>query len=71
LNHGDVVATVADAAYAFLGEFANQAGNVCLLRWRAAAGYDSGQLDGYGDEFLAEVLEEQRERLSINEEACV
>lgn len=42
LNHGDVVAAVADAGDAFLGELADQVSHVGFLRGRTAAGDDSG-----------------------------
>ena len=43
LNHGNVVAAVANATDAFVGKFSDQVGYVGLLGRGTAAGYDSGQ----------------------------
>jgi len=56
LDHGDVVAAVADATDALFGVGANKAGHVGFLRGGASAGDDGGQLDGDGDEFGAVVV---------------
>ena len=53
LDHGDVVSTVADAAHAFLGVGADEAGDVGFLGRAAAAGDYGGKLDCDGDEFGA------------------
>ena len=43
LDHGDVVATVADAADALLGEISDQMGDVCFLGRGATAGDYCGE----------------------------
>lgn len=55
LDHGHVVAAVADAADTLLGELADKACHVSLLGGGTAAGNDGGELDGDGDEFVAVV----------------
>lgn len=55
LDHGYVVAAVADAADAFFGVSADETRDVGFLRRRAAAGDDGGEVDRDGDEVLSVV----------------
>ena len=55
LDHGHVVAAVADAARALPGVGADELGDVGFLGGRAAAGDDGGKADGGGDEGFAVV----------------
>lgn len=55
LDHGDVVAAVADAGDAFLGVGADEGRDVGFLGGGAAAGDDGGELDGEGDEGITVV----------------
>lgn len=57
LNHGDVVASVADTAHTLLGILANQLGDLGFLVRRATTGDDGWELNGNGDELDAEVGE--------------
>lgn len=68
LDHGDVVATVADAGDAFLGVCADEGCDIGFLCGGAAASDDSGELDGEGDEGVAVVGQEMREGGAVDEE---
>lgn len=57
LDHADVITSVSDAADPLLGELANQARNVGLLRWRASTCDHSGELRGDLDELVPEHVE--------------
>lgn len=55
LDHGYVVAAVADAAYAFLGVLTDQESDVGLLGGGATTGDYGGKEDGNRDELFAVV----------------
>lgn len=61
LDHGDVVATIADTADALLGVLADEPGYICFLRWGTTACNDGRKLDGDGDEVVTVVLKEEGE----------
>lgn len=68
LDHGDVVAAVTDAGDAFLGVCADEGCDIGFLSRGAAAGDDGGELDGEGDEGVAVMVQEVRERGAVDEE---
>ncbi len=68
LDHGDVVAAVADAGDAFLGVCADEGCDIGFLSGGAAAGDNGGELDGEGDEGVAVVGQEVREGGAVDEE---
>jgi hypothetical protein len=71
LNHRDIVATIANAAHALLGIFADQARHIGFLCWRAATCDDGWQLYGDRNEFLSVVCEHEREGLAVDEKTGV
>ena len=71
LDHADIIAAVTNAGDAFLGESADEEGDVGFLGWGAAAGDDGWEADCLGDEGFAVVLEVEREGLAVDEEGGV
>ena len=67
LDHGDVVAAVADAGDPFLGEGTDQGRHVGFLGRRAAACDHGGELDGGGDEGVAVVGQEVGEGIAVDQ----
>ena len=59
LDHRNVVAAVADTAHTLVGERANEARDLGLLRGRAPTRHDDGELRRDLDELVAEVVEEK------------
>ena len=66
LDHGDVVAAVADTGYAFLCVFADEEGDVGFLGRGTAAGNYSGEENCEGDKGLAVVEKEVGEGVAVN-----
>jgi hypothetical protein len=71
LDHGDVVATITNAADTLLGMLTDQVGNLGFLRRRATARNDSRQEHRNGDESRPELSQHQIERLAIDQEATI
>lgn len=69
LDHGHVVATVADGAGPLARMLANQPGHLCFLRWRATTRDDTRKQHRGRDELLTVVRQHQRERFAVDEEA--
>jgi len=71
LDHGDVVAAIANAADRLLGVFPDEAGNICLLSGRASAGHDSRKLGSESHKFGPEAFQAELERLAVNDKAAI
>ncbi|CAF3530522.1 unnamed protein product [Fusarium graminearum] len=71
LNHGYIVATIANTAHALLGVLADELSNLGFLVWRATASNNSRQLNGDRDEFEAEVREKEGQTVAIHEETSI
>ena len=71
LDHADVVSTIANTADALLGMLPDEPGNICLLRWRASAGNDSGKLRRDLDELVLEHVEAELQGLAVDDETAV
>ncbi|KAI6757675.1 hypothetical protein HG531_003500 [Fusarium graminearum] len=71
LNHGYIVATIANTAHALLGVLADELSNLGFLVWRATASNNSRQLNGDRDESEAEVREKEGQTVAIHEETSI
>lgn len=71
LNHGDVIASVADAADPFLGELSDEAGDVSFLSRRTTACHDDRELGGDLDKLAPVVSERQLKRLAVDHQRAV
>ena len=71
LDHGHVIATVADTTNPLFGVFADEAGDVSFLGRRATACNNRWQLDSKRDEEVPVIVKEQSKRFSIDEEATI
>ena len=60
LNHGNIIATIANAGYPFLCVSANEEGDICLLGRRATTSDDSRKQHSKGNKCVLVVRKEVR-----------
>ena len=71
LDHAHVVTAIADAAHPLPGMLPDEARDVRLLRRRAAARDDGGELRRDLDELVLEQVQAELQRLAVDDEAAV